>query len=144
VPLLRPAPTLVTAQSDRRGHIIEAPHASGPRDDLVTARCTRGGANLALGPVHASVTAVCTRPDVKVSAASHAQFAWPKRDEIAGDVPVGRLAPAGEDVVLFHDAAVRHAWNGLEWTPVAELDAPGWWAGTCLRHARCRRHVRLC
>jgi hypothetical protein len=43
--------------------------------------------------------------------------------------PAGRLVPAGEDVVLYHGAAVRYAWNGSFWAQVAELDVPGWVTG---------------
>jgi hypothetical protein len=41
----------------------------------------------------------------------------------------GLFAPAGEDVVLYHGAAVRYAWNGSFWAEVAELHVPGWVTG---------------
>lgn len=49
--------------------------------------------------------------------------------EVETDVPAGRFAPAGGDVVLFNGAAVRYAWNGAAWARGAELDVPGWVTG---------------
>ena len=57
---------------------------------------------------------------------SQDSVAW---HEVETDVPAGRLAPAGGDVISFNGAAVRNAWNGSAWTPEAELDVPGWVTG---------------